>query len=60
MTVRTMQIEDYEGVHELWMTIKGFGIRSIDDSKEFFETESDNQCSGGDGREDRGKYFVRS
>ncbi len=27
MTVRTMQIEDYEGVHELWMTIKGFGIR---------------------------------
>ena len=37
MTVRTMQIEDYEGVHELWMTIKGFGIRSIDDSKEGVE-----------------------
>ena len=37
MTVRTMQIEDYEGVHELWMTIKGFGIRSIDDSKEGIE-----------------------
>lgn len=34
MTVRTMKIEDYEGVHDLWMTIKGFGIRSIDDSKE--------------------------
>ncbi len=34
MTVRTMTIEDYEGVHDLWMTIKGFGIRSIDDSKE--------------------------
>lgn len=37
MTVRTMQIEDYEGVHDLWMTIKGFGIRSIDDSKEGVE-----------------------
>lgn len=34
MTVRTMKIEDYEGVHKLWRTIKGFGIRSIDDSKE--------------------------
>lgn len=34
MTVRTMKIEDYEEVHDLWMTIKGFGIRSIDDSKE--------------------------
>ena len=25
--------EDYEGVYALWMTIKGFGIRSIDDSR---------------------------
>ncbi len=33
MTVRTMTIDDYEGVYALWMTIKGFGIRSIDDSK---------------------------
>lgn len=33
MTVRTMTIEDYEGVYELWMTIKGFAIRSIDDSR---------------------------
>ncbi len=31
--VRTMTTEDYEGVRVLWMTIKGFGIRSIDDSK---------------------------
>ncbi|MED9904009.1 MAG: GNAT family N-acetyltransferase [Lachnospiraceae bacterium] len=31
--VRTMTTEDYEGVRALWMTIKGFGIRSIDDSK---------------------------
>ena len=34
MTIRTMTIEDFEQVHALWMTIKGFGIRSIDDSKE--------------------------
>ena len=33
-TVRTMTIEDYEGVYALWMSIKGFAIRSIDDSKE--------------------------
>lgn len=34
ITIREMQIDDYAGVHELWMTIRGFGIRSIDDSKE--------------------------
>lgn len=32
--VRTMTIEDYAGVYELWMSIKGFAIRSIDDSEE--------------------------
>lgn len=37
MTIRTMTIEDFEQVHALWMTIKGFGIRSIDDSKEGVE-----------------------
>ena len=31
--VRIMTIEDYEGVYALWKK-KGFGIRSIDDSKE--------------------------
>lgn len=31
--VRAMTIEDYEGLHALWMTIHGFGIRSIDDSR---------------------------
>lgn len=35
--IRKMTIEDYEGVKELWMTIKGFAIRSIDDSKEGVE-----------------------
>ena len=33
MTIRTMTIEDYDCVYALWMTIKGFAIRSIDDSK---------------------------
>ena len=32
-----MKIEDFQGVHDLWMTIKGFGIRSVDDSKEGVE-----------------------
>lgn len=36
-TIRTMEIEDYKGLKALWMTIKGFGIRSIDDSKEGVE-----------------------
>ena len=35
--VRTMRIEDYEQVYSLWMTIKGFSIRSIDDSQEGVE-----------------------
>ena len=30
--VREMTIEDYEGVKKLWLSIKGFAIRSIDDS----------------------------
>ena len=33
-TIRAMKLEDYEAVDALWMGIKGFGIRSIDDSKE--------------------------
>lgn len=33
MEIRTMTIEDYESVHDLWMSIKGFAIRSIDDSR---------------------------
>lgn len=31
--IRKMTIDDYEQVHALWMTIKGFAIRSIDDSR---------------------------
>lgn len=37
MTVRTMTINDYDEVKALWMTIKGFAIRSIDDSYEGVE-----------------------
>lgn len=32
--IRIMTIEDYSQVHDLWMKIKGFAIRSIDDSEE--------------------------
>lgn len=33
-TFRAMTIEDYDQIYELWMHINGFGIRSIDDSRE--------------------------
>ena len=33
MKIRLMTIEDYEAVYRLWMSIKGFSIRSIDDSR---------------------------
>lgn len=32
--VRPMKIEDYDQVFELWSSINGFAIRSIDDSRE--------------------------
>ena len=32
--IRPMKAEDYDEVHGLWLTISGFGIRSIDDSRE--------------------------
>lgn len=35
--IRVMTMEDYDEVKALWMKIKGFGIRSIDDSKEGVE-----------------------
>lgn len=37
MKLRTMTIEDYDEVFALWTKIRGFGIRSIDDSKEGIE-----------------------
>ena len=35
--VRTMRTEDYEGLYALWKTIRGFGMRSLDDSREGVE-----------------------
>ena len=35
--IRVMTTDDYEEVHNLWMSIHGFAIRSIDDSKEGVE-----------------------
>ena len=32
--IRKMTIEDYDGVKALWLSIKGFAIRSLDDSRE--------------------------
>ena len=37
MQTRIMTIDDYDAVHALWMTIKGFAIRSVDDSREGIE-----------------------
>ena len=32
--IRPMTIGDYEDVRDLWFTIRGFGIRALDDSRE--------------------------
>ncbi len=34
IVIRTMTMEDYEQVYSLWTEMKGFGIRSLDDSRE--------------------------
>ena len=34
VTIRDMKLVDFDSVRTLWMTIRGFGIRSIDDSRE--------------------------
>ena len=35
--IRTMTMEDYDGVYALWTKIRGFGLRSVDDSREGIE-----------------------
>ena len=47
--IRPMTLDDYDEVYALWMQIHGFGIRSIDDSREGFEEKSYDQY-GGSGR----------
>ena len=32
--IREMKIEDYDKIYTLWMSMKGFAMRSIDDSEE--------------------------
>ena len=35
--IREMKMEDYDQVYALWTEIKGFGIRTVDDSREGVE-----------------------
>lgn len=35
--IRTMTMEDYDEVYALWTKIRGFGLRSVDDSREGIE-----------------------
>lgn len=37
MEIRVMRIEDYDQIYSLWSGIKGFGIRTVDDSKDGVE-----------------------
>jgi ribosomal protein S18 acetylase RimI-like enzyme len=37
LVIRVMTMEDFDEVHALWMEIHGFGIRSVDDSREGIE-----------------------
>ena len=35
--IRPMEADDYENVYRLWENIQGFGLRSVDDSREGVE-----------------------
>ncbi len=37
INIRAMEPEDYDKVYDLWLSITGFGIRTIDDSREGVE-----------------------
>ena len=37
VVITPMTPEDYDGVRALWLTIRGFGIRALDDSREDIE-----------------------
>lgn len=37
INIRVMKPDDYDKVYKLWLSITGFGIRSIDDSREGVE-----------------------
>ncbi len=35
--IRTMEIDDYNDVYELWLSCKGMGLNNLDDSREGIE-----------------------
>ena len=37
ITIRTMQIEDYDSVYALWISTPGMGLNNLDDSREGIE-----------------------
>lgn len=37
MEIRKMKIEDYEAVYQLWLSCKGMGLNSVDDSRDGIE-----------------------
>lgn len=37
MEIRKMKIEDYEAVYGLWLSCKGMGLNTVDDSREGME-----------------------
>lgn len=37
MKIRTMEIDDYTAIYDLWMSCKGMGLNDVDDSKEGIE-----------------------
>ena len=57
--IQPMSIGDYEDVRALWMTIRGFGIPALDDSREDIDrflrrnptTSVIAECDGGIGRQ---------
>ncbi len=34
MNIRTMKSEDYDAVYALWLSCKGMGLNSVDDSQD--------------------------
>ncbi|MBD5145736.1 MAG: GNAT family N-acetyltransferase [Ruminococcus sp.] len=37
MNIRKMKIEDYEAVYQLWLSCKGMGLNTVDDSRDGIE-----------------------
>ena len=37
MEIRKMKIEDYEAVYQLWLSCKGMGLNTVDDSRDGIE-----------------------